>query len=120
MKINRDALDMAVAAAGESEMPLVLAGHRGVITDVVIDRSRCEFNSWAGRITIELPVGIHRYGKVITGVDRKLGPGYNLVVDAGGYRFLGPDGREVAIEVVEASPVPDEDLRILDESELTG
>ncbi len=120
MKIARDALDMAVAAAGESEMPLILAGHRGVITDIVIDRSRCEFNTWAGRITIELPAGIHRYGKVITGVDRKLGPGYNLVVDARGYRFLDPDGKEVVVEVVEASPVPDEDLRMLDESELTS
>jgi len=120
MKITRDALEMAIAAAGESEMPLVLAGHRGVITDIVIDRSRCEFNSWAGRFTIELPVGIHRYGKVITTVDKKLGPGYNLVVDANGYRFLDPDGKEVEVEVVAASPVPDEDMRILDESGFTG
>jgi hypothetical protein len=109
MKITREALDMAIAAAGESKMPLILTGHKSVITDVVIDRSYCKFDTWAVRFMSELPVGIRRYGKVITKADRELGPGYNMIVDENSYRFLDPDGKEVKIEILEVSPFADED-----------
>jgi hypothetical protein len=120
MKITREALEMAVAAAGDSKMPLILTGHRSVITDVVIDRSYCMFDTWAVRFPSELPFGVRRYGKVITKADSELGPGYNLVVDENGYRFLDPDGKEVKIEIIEVSPFNDEDSRVLDECELTS
>jgi hypothetical protein len=120
MKITREALEMAIAAAGESKMPLILTGHRSVITDVVIDRSYCQFDTWAVRFPSELPVGIRRYGKVLTRSDRELGPGYNMVVDDSGYRFLDPDGKEVKIEILEVSPFNDEDTRVLDDSEFTS
>jgi hypothetical protein len=120
MKITREALEMAIAAAGESKMPLILTGHRSVITDVVIDRSYCLFDTWATRFPSELPVGIRRYGKVITKADSELGPGYNMVVDENGYRFLDQDGKEVKVEALEVSPFIDEDIRILDECELTS
>jgi len=119
MKITREALDMAIAAAGESKMPLILTGHRSVITDVVIDKSYCKFDTWATRFPSELPFGIRRYGKVLTKNDRELDPGYNLVVDENGYKFLDPDGNEVKIEVLEVSPFND-DVGVLDECELTG
>jgi hypothetical protein len=120
MKITRDALEMAVVAAGESKMPLILTGRRSVITDVVIDKSYCKFDTWAVRFPSELPFGIRRYGKVLTKHDTELGPGYNMVVDEKGYRFLDPDGKEVKIEIMEVSPFNDEDFRVLDECELTG
>jgi hypothetical protein len=66
-----------------------------------------------------LPVGIRRYGKVITKADSELGPGYNLVVDENGHSFLDSDGKEVEIEGLEVSPFIDEDIRMLDECELT-
>jgi hypothetical protein len=120
MKITREALEMAIAAAGESKMPLILTGHRSVITDVVIDRSYCKFDTWAVRFPSELPFGIRRYGKVLTKNDSEIGPGYNLVVDEKGYRFLDTDGREVKIEILETSPFNDDDIHVLDECELTG
>ncbi len=120
MKITREALEMAIAAAGDSKMPLILTGHRSVITDVVIDRSYCKFDTWATRFPSELPFGVRHYGKVITKADSELDPGYNLVVDENGYRFLDQDGKEVKIEVLEVSPFTDEDNRMLDECELSG
>jgi hypothetical protein len=120
MKITREALEMAIAAAGESKMPLILTGHRSVITDVTIDRSYCKFDTWAVRFPSDLPFGIRRYGKVLTKHDREFGPGYNMIVDEGGYRFLDPDGNEVKIEVLEVSPFNDDDVPVLDECELTG
>jgi hypothetical protein len=120
MKITRETLEMAIAAAGDSKMPLILTGQKSVITDVVIDRLYCKFDTWAATFPSELPVGMRRYGKVITKADSELGPGYNLVVDENGYRFLDPDGNEVKIEILEISPFNDEDIRVLDECELTG
>ena len=118
MKITREALEMAIAAAGDSKMPLILTGQKSVITDVVIDKSYCKFDTWATRFPSELPFGIRRYGKVFTKKDRELGPGYNMAVDENGYRFLDPDGKEVKIEILEVSPFQDEDTRVLDESGL--
>lgn len=120
MKITREALDMAIAAAGESKMPLILTGHRSVITDVVIDRSYCKFDTWAVRFPSELPFGIRRYGKVLTKNDSELGPGYNLAVDENGYQFFDSDGKKVKIEILEASPFNEEDTRVLDDCGLAG
>jgi hypothetical protein len=120
MKITREALEMAIAAAGDSKMPLILTGQKSVITDVVIDRSYCKFDTWAATFPSELPVGMRRYGKVITKADSEPGPGYNLVVDESSYRFLDPDGKEVNIEILEISPFNDEDTRVLDECGLTN
>lgn len=120
MKITRGALETAVAAAGDSKMPLILTGHKSVITDVVIDQSYCKFDTWVARFPSELSIGIRRYGKVITRADKELSPGYNLVVDEKGYKFLDQDGKEVEVGVLEASPFSDEDSQALDELEGTS
>ncbi len=75
MKITREALEMAIAAAGDSKMPLILTGRKSVITDVVIDKLYCKFDTWAATFPSELPVGMRRYGKVITKADSELGAG---------------------------------------------
>ncbi len=101
MKITEDALETAIAAAKESEVPLILAGEKGVITDVVIDQANMQFDTWAGQLPIGgLAAGTWRYGKVITRDDHDLGAGYNLVVDESGYKFLDPDGKKVRVRVI--------------------
>lgn len=116
MKITKDALETAIAAAAESKMPLILTGHKGVITDVVIDSSYCTFDTWSVRFPGVLPFGVRRYGKVITKRDSEPGPGYNLVVDDNGRRFLDEDGNEVRVEVLEVSPFKDDDTPLLDDA----
>ena len=94
MQILGDAFELAKAAARDSEVRLYLVGDRGVITDVLIggfdDTERCM-----------IPVGMHRYGKVITAHDPFRGPGCNLLEEGGRWRFVDDCGDEVQVEVVE-------------------
>jgi hypothetical protein len=95
VKILRDTLELAVAAGKESETALWLVGDRDVITDVVVayadDPERCA-----------IPVGMHRYGNVVSKGYPFRGPGYNLIVDDGGWRFVDDCNDEVAVEVVDS------------------
>jgi hypothetical protein len=105
MKITEDALEMAKAAAKDTEVPLWLVGSRSVITDVMIAPSPDEFDTSAGMLPGMMPAGIRRYGKVITKADPDLEPGYNLVEEQGAWKFLDEDGKEALVRVVQS---PDE------------
>lgn len=101
MKIMRSALEMAVASAKESEVPLILVGAHGVITDVMISPKESEFDTSAGMLPSMLPAGIRRYGKVIIKVDDELLPGYNLIEKDGQWVFVDEDGKELAVDTIE-------------------
>lgn len=94
MKILKGALEMARAAAQDSEVPLWLVGDGGLVTDVVIA-------NFASYRRCMIPVGMHRYGKVITKLDRTLEPGLNLVGKNGEWRFVDEDGAPVPVDVVD-------------------
>jgi len=102
MKITEDALEMAKAAARESEVPLWLVGEKSTITDVMIAPERQEFDTSAGMLPSMMPAGVRRYGKVITKDDRQLEPGYNLVEADGAWKFLDDQGKEVYVRVVKS------------------
>lgn len=103
MKITQDALEMAKAAAKDSEVPLWLVGNKSVITDVMIAPSPGEFDTSAGMLPGMMPAGIRRYGKVITKIDRDFEPGYNLVVENDTGKFLDENGKEIPVRVVESA-----------------
>jgi hypothetical protein len=103
VKITADALEMAKASAKESEVPLILVGERSVITDVMIAPDPKAYDTSAGQLVNMLPVGIRRYGKVITRDDPDLEPGYNLIEENGNWKFVDDDGKEVCVQVVEAA-----------------
>ena len=94
MKIRRDTLELALATAKDSEVPLWLAGDEGVITDVVIacydDAERCA-----------IPFGMLRYGKVVTKHDPFRGPGCNLIVEGNRWRFVDDCGDPVTVDLLE-------------------
>ena len=106
MKITEDALEMAEAAAKESEVPLWLVGEKSTITDVMIAPKRQDFDTSAGMLPSMMPAGVRRYGKVITKNDRELEPGFNLVEQDGAWKFVDENGRELYVRVV-----PSEDDR---------
>jgi hypothetical protein len=102
MKITEDALEMAKASAKESEVPLWLVGEKGTITDVMIAPPRQNWDTSAGMLPSMMPAGIRRYGKVLTKDDKELEPGYNLIEENGSWKFVGEDGKELPIRVVQS------------------
>jgi hypothetical protein len=101
MKIEREAYEMAVAAGGESEMPLLLIGDKSVITDVMVIPCFDSADWSMTKLSYIMPMGIHRYGKVITKNDKALGPGVNLIEEDGRWKFIDMDKNEVPVEIVE-------------------
>ena len=107
MKIVREAYEIAVAAGKESEVPLLLVGDKGVITEVLVI-PYCYSADWSmTRLRYIVPMGIHRYGKVITKNDDKLGPGLNLIEEDGRWKFIDLDRNEVHVEIVDGDPQKD-------------
>jgi hypothetical protein len=102
MKIMEDALEMAKAAAKDSEVPLWLVGEKSTITDVMIAPERKEFDTSAGMLPSMMPAGVRRYGKVITPHDKDLEPGYNLLEKNGDWKFVDADGKELSVRVVKS------------------
>ena len=100
MKITEDALEMAKASAKDSAVPLWLVGEKSTITDVMISPERQEYDTSAGMLPSMMPAGVRRYGKVITPTDKDLEPGYNLVEEDGGWKFVDGDGKELPVRVV--------------------
>jgi hypothetical protein len=120
MKITRDAYDMATAAAKETDVPLILVGNKGVITDVMISPKEAEFDTSAGMLPSMMPAGIRRYGKVITKTDMDLEAGYNLIEEGGQWKFVDDSGNDVSVEIVDTPPEDeksDEILEGLDETD---
>ncbi len=113
MKIEREAYETAIAAGKDSEMPLLLIGDKGVITDVMVVPCMDSADYTVTRLKYIVPMGVHRYGKVITKNDRQLGPGLNLLEKDGRWKFEDMDGNEVQVEIIEGPPrkeEPDEAL----------
>jgi hypothetical protein len=100
MKITKDALEMARAAAKESEVPLWLVGEKSTITDVMIAPERRDFDTSAGMLPSMMPAGVRRYGKVITKNDKDFEPGYNLIEENGAWKFVDEDGKPLSVRVV--------------------
>ncbi|HEY3423030.1 MAG TPA: hypothetical protein VGK13_07695 [Methanocellaceae archaeon] len=119
MKITRDAYDMATAAAKETDVPLILVGSKGVITDVMISPTEAEFDTSAGMLPSMMPAGIRRYGKIITRTDTDLEAGYNLIEENGQWKFVDDSGHDVSVEIVDtpADEKYDELLEGLDETD---
>jgi hypothetical protein len=96
VKILRDTFELAKAAAKESEVPLLLVGDRGLITDVMV----------VGSIGLSertvITVGMHRYGKVITKYDPFPNQGCNLVEEGGRWRFVDECGDEIIVGIIES------------------
>lgn len=103
MKIEREAYETAVAAGRESEMPLLLIGDRGVITDILVVPCMDSADYSLTRLKYILPLGVHRYGKVITRHDTNPGPGLNLAEKDGRWAFFDMDGNEADVEVIEGA-----------------
>jgi len=112
MKIEREAYETAVAAGKDSEMPLLLIGDNGIITEVMVVPCFDSADYTLTKLKYIIPMGIHRYGKVITKNDDKLGPGLNLIEENGMWKFRDMDGNDVEVEVVEGAPRKDEALDI--------
>jgi hypothetical protein len=110
MKIEREAYETAVAAGKESEMPLLLIGDKDVITDIMVVPCMDSADYSLTRLKYILPMGVHRYGKVITKYDTKLGPGLNLIEEDGRWKFIDMDRNEVEVEVVEGPPRKEENV----------
>jgi hypothetical protein len=92
VKILRDTFELAKAAAKESEVPLLLVGDRGLITDVMVGLSE----------RTVITVGMHRYGKVITKYDPFPNQGCNLVEECGRWRFVDECGDEMIVGIIES------------------
>jgi hypothetical protein len=101
MKIEREAYETAIAAGKDSEMPLLLIGDRGVITDVMVIPCFDSADWSMTKLSYIMPMGVHRYGKVITKNDKALGPGVNLIEEDGRWKFIDMDKNEVPVEVVD-------------------
>lgn len=110
MQIEREAYETAVAAGKESEVPLLLIGDRSVITDVLVVPCMDSADYTMTRLKYITPMGMHRYGKVITKNDTKLGPGLNLIEEGGRWKFIDMDRNEVEVEIVEGPPRKEENI----------
>jgi len=108
MQIEREAYETAIAAGRDSEMPLLLIGAKGVITDVMVVPCMDSADYTMTRLKYIVPMGVHRYGKVITKNDKALGPGLNLIEEGGRWKFIDMDGNEVQVEIVEGEPRKEE------------
>ena len=107
MKIVREAYEMAIAAGKESEVPLLLIGDKGVITEVLVVPCLDSADWSMTKLRYIVPMGIHRYGKVITKNDDKLGPGLNLIEEDGRWKFIDMDRNEVQVDIIEGEPQKD-------------
>lgn len=118
MQIEREAYETAIAAGKESEIPLLLIGDKGVITDVMVVPCMDSADYTMTRLRYIVPMGVHRYGKVITKNDKNLGPGLNFIQEDGKWKFIDMDKNEVEVEVIEGEPrkddVPDENFDIIE------
>ena len=114
MKITRDAYDMAIASAAEADVPLILVGEKGLITDVMISPSEAEFDTSAGMLPSMMPAGVRRYGKIITKADSDLEAGYNLVEESGQWKFVDDEGHEVRVEIVDTPHEDEKPERLLE------
>ncbi len=110
MQIEREAYETAIAAGKDSEMPLLLIGDNGVITDIMVVPCMDSADYSLTRLKYILPMGVHRYGKVITKNDTKLGPGLNLIEENGQWKFIDMDKNEVRVEIVEGPPRKEENV----------
>ncbi|HTY91738.1 MAG TPA: hypothetical protein VMC84_11230 [Methanocella sp.] len=110
MKIEREAYETATAAGRESEVPLLLIGDKGVITDVMVIPCMSSADYSMTRLKYITPMGVHRYGKVITKNDKSLGPGLNLIEEDGRWKFIDMDKNEVQVEIIEGPPRKEENV----------
>ena len=104
VKIEREAYETAIAAGKESEMPLLLIGDKNVITEVMVVPCFDSADYSLTRLRYIIPMGVHRYGKVITKNDKSLGPGLNLIEENGAWKFIDMDKNEVQVEIIEGEP----------------
>lgn len=110
MKIEREAYETATAAGMESEVPLLLVGDKGIITDILVVPCMDSADYTMTRLKYITPMGMHVYGKVITKNDTKLGPGLNLIEEDGRWKFIDLDKNEVEVETVEGPPRKEENI----------
>lgn len=110
MKIVREAYETAIAAAKDSELPLLLVGDKGVITDIMVIPAWDSGDWTMTKQRYILPVGVHLYGKVITVNDKDLGPGLNLVEENGQWKFIDMDKNEVQVEIIEGEPRKEDNI----------
>ena len=115
MKIVREAYETAIAAGKESEVPLLLVGDNGVITEVMVVPCFDSADWSMTKLRYIVPMGIHRYGKVITRNDKSLGPGLNLIEKDGGWKFIDMDSNEVQVEIIDDTSPRSGDTEASDE-----
>ena len=116
MKIIREAYETAIAAGKESEMPLLLTGDNGIITEVMVVPCFDSADWSMTKLRYIVPMGIHRYGKVITKNDKSLGPGLNLIEEGGVWKFLDMDKNEVHVDIIEDTTSGPKDTTSFDET----
>ena len=115
MKIIREAYETAIAAGKESEVPLLLVGDNGVINEVMVVPCFDSADWSMTKLRYIVPMGIHRYGKVITKNDNSLGPGLNLIEENGAWKFIDMDKNDVEVEIIDDSNPRSGDVEALDE-----
>ncbi len=110
MQIEREAYETAIAAGKDSEVPLLLTGDKGIITDIIVVPCMDSADYTMTRLKFIVPMGMHRYGKVITKNDTKLGPGLNLIEEGGRWKFIDMDRNEVQVDIIEGPPRQEENV----------
>ena len=110
MQIEREAYETAIAAGRDSEVPLLLTGENGIITDIIVVPCMNSADYTMTRLKFIVPMGMHRYGKVITRNDTKLGPGLNLIEENGRWKFIDMDRNEVQVDIIEGTPRIEENV----------
>ena len=105
VKIVREAYETAIAAGKDSEVPLLLVGDNCIIREVLVVPCFDSADWSMTKLRYIVPMGIHRYGKVITKNDKSLGPGLNLIEENGAWKFIDMDRNEVPVEIIE-DPAP--------------
>jgi hypothetical protein len=114
MKISRSAYEVAMASAGEADVPLILTGSKGLITDVTVSPSP-EIDTSAGMLPSMMPAGLRRYGKVVTKNDEELEAGYNLIKKDDQWVFVDEDGSPQQVEIVDLEGEDEDDTAVLEE-----
>jgi hypothetical protein len=115
LKIVREAYETAIAAGKESKVPLLLVGDNGIIEEVLVVPCFDSADWSMTKLRYIVPMGIHRYGKVITKNDSNLGPGLNLIEENGVWKFIDMDRNEVAVEIIEDPASRSGDAEAFDE-----
>ncbi|MGA9139765.1 MAG: hypothetical protein WBZ29_06050 [Methanocella sp.] len=114
MKILRETLELARVTAKESEVPVWLVGRNGAIREILViptaisgpQLTMSRLNSYdrsSDDTPFMIPVGMHRYGKVLTEYDPFPDTGYNLVEKDGRWRFVDEAGDDLSVTVVESA-----------------